>query len=71
MEYRANFLVVPARMEAKVLTLCAWCPVYGRQMQVLKEGSSEKGISHGICPDCLKAEQQKFNERKGINQCAA
>ncbi len=62
MRYKADFQTVPARLiEIKdILTLCAWCPANGKLPFIIKEGSSEQGVSHGICRECLAIEKQKL-----------
>lgn len=46
--------------ERPILVLCAWCPLYGREMKVLKPGYVKAGkCSHGICKECVAAEKAR------------
>ncbi len=47
--------VMPQRRLAVLRVVCAWCGA------VISEGSGE--TSHGICPDCLKIERQKWGAK--------
>ena len=36
--------------------ICGWCK------KILKDGSEDKGISHGMCKPCFKKEEKKVKE---------
>ncbi len=44
--------------------LFRFCMVCGRFLG-LKEGKGVRGITHGICPECLKQWEEKKGKRKG------
>ena len=38
--------------------VCAWCGA------TIKDGPTDKGISHGICEECYKEQIEKINKPK-------
>jgi hypothetical protein len=42
--------------------VCAWCGVYIGE----KDGQGIEGVSHGVCPECLKRLQEKSDEQNGL-----
>jgi hypothetical protein len=45
---------------SKITILCAWC---GKEMGE-KPGEGHEGVSHGICPECLKKHFPGHKRRK-------
>jgi len=39
----------------KIIMQCAWCKKFMGELAPFKD----KGISHGMCPECLKKELKK------------
>ena len=47
----------------KIQRVCAWCKSVMGEIEV--ESNSEHGcITHGICEDCLKKQQEKIKKYK-------
>jgi len=42
--------------------ICAWCK------KIIKEGSTENGISHGICVECKKGCDKEIEEIRKYNE---
>jgi hypothetical protein len=43
-----------------MLQICAWCN------KVISEGNSDNGISHGICLECKKVQDEELKKYKEL-----